>query len=796
MKRKTEPKPAAPKPAISPGAKSIAGLAALALAVFGDLLLFPGDRVISRSGTDLHLVFASWREFGFGELAHGRLALWNPYLFCGAPFFGGFQSALLYPLNAIYLALPIAKALNLDAAVHTFLAGFFMRLWARGRGIGEGGAFLAAVIAMLSGASFLHLFPGHMTLVAAAAWAPLILMCGERLLEGASARWALIGMAAVAMQVLAGHPQTVFNTALAALVCLALGLAGKATRPARPARALASFAAMFAGGAALAAVQLLAGASAGAESTRGGSGFGYDGATFFSLPLENLLTLFAPHFFGGGDADPTLGPSYWGRGYAWEMTLYIGVAGLALAIYGAVLGERAHRRFCVASAALLLLLALGRHTPLYRLFYHLFPGFSRFRGPAKFGLEATLFLAMLAGAGFDRLLRDPRFRRPPAIAAVAAAALLLVGAIATAATGGKGWFASAVDAIAATGECYAPRNLPYRDAYLKRACGAAAGSLLLAALASAALGCAFWMLKIERRAARMVGVLAALELFVFARANRPSFPLGAALHPARMRELSAAPDAAAVRFFDASALSNEMLAARLHGFWGYDPQVSRRFAEFLRYTQGEVIDDPSMDVRFSSYNPIYRILRCGYVVRRSAGEATLAKAPSPLPRAFLAAEHEVLATREARLLALTAPGFDPSRKVLLEQEPAPKPERGGELGTATVADIDTDSFVVEADAPKAALLVITDMYSEGWRARALEGSAQRDYAVMPADHVLRAIPLAAGKHRILMEYSPPGYRAGKWISIAALLAYGAAWGAATRKPKADAKGAAADAKKA
>src|SRR6266545_3425551 len=73
------------------------------LAVFGDVLLGPGGRVISEEHSDVAHQFLFWREFGFGELGRGHVALWNPYLFCGAPFCGGFQSALFYPPNWIYL---------------------------------------------------------------------------------------------------------------------------------------------------------------------------------------------------------------------------------------------------------------------------------------------------------------------------------------------------------------------------------------------------------------------------------------------------------------------------------------------------------------------------------------------------------------------------------------------------------------------------------------------------------------------------------------------------------------------
>jgi len=66
---------------------------------------------------------------------------------------------------------------------------------------------------------------------------------------------------------------------------------------------------------------------------------------------------------------------------------------------------------------------------------------------------------------------------------------------------------------------------------------------------------------------------------------------------------------------------------------------------------------------------------------------------------------------------------------------------------------------------------MTDAYSEGWRARPLDGSVQQEYAVVPADGALRAIALEAGAHRLRIEYAPPIVTAGLRISLAAALLF-------------------------
>jgi len=53
----------------------------------------------------------------------------------------------------------------------------------------------------------------------------------------------------------------------------------------------------------------------------------------------------------------------------------------------------------------------------------------------------------------------------------------------------------------------------------------------------------------------------------------------------------------------------------------------------------------------------------------------------------------------------------------------------------------------------------------------LKPGSQTSYQVLPADYTLMAIPLARGSHLLRLEYAPPGYLLGRWISLAAVAAY-------------------------
>src|ERR1700686_164612 len=151
MSAKRPPKPPSPLPtraARSPIVLACAIFLGATLAMFGDVLATAGRRVLSGEDDDLARFFLYWWQFSFPELRHGHLPLWNPHLFAGTPYFGGFQPALLYPPHWIHLILPTALAFNVEFALHLFLAGVGVYLWTAHRRLHPAACILAGLIFM------------------------------------------------------------------------------------------------------------------------------------------------------------------------------------------------------------------------------------------------------------------------------------------------------------------------------------------------------------------------------------------------------------------------------------------------------------------------------------------------------------------------------------------------------------------------------------------------------------------------------------------------------------------------
>ena len=115
--------------------------------------------------------------------------------------------------------------------------------------------------------------------------------------------------------------------------------------------------------------------------------------------------------------------------------------------------------------------------------------------------------------------------------------------------------------------------------------------------------------------------------------------------------------------------------------------------------------------------------------------------------------------------------LDPSKLVLLESEPEPHPESGA-TGTAKLISDQPDELIIEADTNKPTLLLVTDLYDHGWQVKAFPDSSQQSYHLMPADYVLRAVPLSAGHHHLRIVYAPPAVPIGIGLSVAAWTLWG------------------------
>jgi hypothetical protein len=559
------------------------------------------------------------------------------------------------------------------------------------------------------------------------------------------------------MQILAAQPQYVYYTAVAAGIYCSFSL----IKTTRRGIFVAGLLAIFLGSLLISSVQIFSGIQSAKEGIRS-LGVSFQFSSMFSFPPENFLTLLSPFFFG----DMTKVP-YWGRCYLWEMSLFIGVTGFFLAVYGALYGEKRLRRYSVTMAAILLLISLGAHTPLFKLLYHYLPWFNKFRGTSKFIFPASLFLSMLAGIGMDSLIKNPHVSRKFILAPFAAGTLLV--SMSHLISIYPNQWSKLMQAVRATGESYLPPQAYLDAAFIESTGQFASSALLTSGIICLILTLFLLFRKYTDKALYCVVIMACAEVFIFASVNRPVFDIRSVMlddfkkfyadHPGDYRVLNL--------FIPNMAVSNGS-----KDIGGYSPVVLKRYAQFIAFTQGA---DPNRIIQFPSfqrYHPLFRMLRCRYVIiPRDNGVFIQEMVRQTLPRLLLIQDWQTLSRSDDIFQEMAKTTFDPLRKVILESVPVPQPDRMPTAGTVVIEESSTDSLHIRGKLGRAAILLITDSYSSGWQARALSGSVQQNYQVMPADYTLMAIPLAAGEHRLILEYKPLSFLIGKGLSLFSLGIY-------------------------
>ena len=391
-------------------ALALMALGALTLLFFYRIALT--NRVLA--GLDVFAYFYPYRDLASEALRSGRLPLWNPYLFMGAPLLANSQVAVLYPFHWPLLWLSTPKQIAWSIVLHIWLAGAGTYLFARGPlRLRPLAAFVPAVIFCLGG--FLGAQVEHVNQLNASAWLPWLLLC----LEGAMTRpprpksprrWLalLCGGGIAGLALLAGHTQAAYIVFFGAgAYALLRGLPDlRDRRWLAGLRGLGALAAMSIMGAILAAGQLLPTLELSRLSVRSG-GLPYNEAASFSLKPGLVFKAFLP-------------PLLWESPFS-EYVAYVGLTGLALAALGswAVLRRKRPGGAILGLALVGLFLAFGAYNPVYYLLYKLVPGFDLFRAPARWLLLYTFGAALLAGIGLEALGEIVRRRTAPALPTLA-----------------------------------------------------------------------------------------------------------------------------------------------------------------------------------------------------------------------------------------------------------------------------------------------------------------------------------------------------------------------------------------
>ena len=112
---------------------------------------FPGLTPANPALLDVAFFFQPTLAAASREIRQGRLPLWDPHAWAGAPLLGNPQSALLFPLTALTYILPLPLALTLISILKVPAAGLAMYGLLRLIALRPLAALVGALSFMLSG---------------------------------------------------------------------------------------------------------------------------------------------------------------------------------------------------------------------------------------------------------------------------------------------------------------------------------------------------------------------------------------------------------------------------------------------------------------------------------------------------------------------------------------------------------------------------------------------------------------------------------------------------------------------
>lgn len=707
-------------------------------------------------------------EFVSRWVRRGVWPLWNPDLAHGLPSIASIQTAEYYPTNLLLWPVPPFWSRGIRAILRIGLGLLGTFGLARAIGISRSGATLSAMAFGFCGFNVVWLChpPSNVALLL-----PTMLWMLERLLQTGAYRFAAGLALAAGAALLGGHPPTVLHVSVPLAMWLGYRLLGFGGSARIGSAAL---------GRRLVGIALAAGMIGSAallpwlEYLPQNPSEKLERRVTRTLDATTLVTWVVPDFFGNPATDRDwLAPLR--RVAGWnnfnERTGFVGVIPLLLGL-GALLSPSLARRTAPFGLALLFSAVLIYDPPILGSLGRSLPGF-RSANNSKLLCVAGFSLAMLAGLGFDRMLRHPRPARalPLWALACAVAGSLLASLWPTASEWER--LRTPLQAASLPGAAEWLRLLDAAPAALRRDVAWAAVPMLAVAAS---------LVLLQRGARRPARILllavCALDLWRFASPYNPTVPTR-----------FAAPATAGIRYLQEHARDgrllpiggrllpgNTLLRYELSDARGGDWINVREYEYLVTGRTGDFDFGTRLDAlprTVGALNVTHWVLPKGRRVPPDVevvydDELVVVRAAG-LPRAFVASElRSVGSDAEARRL-IESGELDLRRTVIVRAQDAARLDVGsaGPAGgsRATIVRSLPNRVDLDVETAAAGILVLVDTWLPGWECE-IDGRPQ---PIVRANLAFRAVPVGPGRHQVVFRYRPRGARLGGLLAGTALL---------------------------
>lgn len=711
-----------------------------------------------------------YKTYALELLKQGQLPLWNPKMFAGFPLLANTQIGIFNPTNILFFFLPVAKAWGLQIALQPLLAAVFTYIFLRFLKLSKLSGLLGGLTYGFSGFIIIWLEWGIHSF--AVCFLPILLYFTARFYEEKKIRFAVFFSLFFALQIFSGYPQILIYSGLA----LALFIVLKYRVWCKQSLFWAGFALLGVG---LAGIQLLPTLELYLISQRLTESIADDIAF---LPWRNIVTFFAPDFFGNHST-----MNFWGMGNYTNSAGYTGIVTLFLTVIG-ISAFRKNKNILFFITLLTVSLLFAFPTPLAVFIRQI-----KFFGLSALSATRILFLtnfslACLASFGFDRLLkeRDKTYHRAVYLP------LVVVGSVLIACLISQGMFIFQI------------RTNPSLSSTLSIWINnLSVGVRNLVIPLSLTIFCLLFLVirKCKAKFFQKTGLfllffISILELFRFGWKYLP-FTDKSLVFPSTPAIDFLKEQKGVFRVDGGDAIPMNMLMPYgLESLSAYDPVYPLQMAQFLSLADGGSINGPKsrygkIDTFSLSLVDLANICFVLSVKKDLQGKpdssgvlsgrfklkkfepifedktVVVLKNNYCFPRAWLSRNYLVEEKEKEMASKMTDKSVDLRKIVLLEKDPKVKLVKGDSEENETIDWIarSPNRQELEVSIVKPAILFVSDSYYPGWKAF-IDG---RQTEIYRADFTFRAIIVPEGKHKIVFEYKPAFFLYGVLTSLFSFL---------------------------
>ncbi len=348
-----------------------------------------------------HFSFAT--KFELGKALHeGKLLTWKSTIGDGFPLLAEGQTGIFYLPNTIFFSIFDAVwAYNLIIVLAFSMIGVGMYCFVRIIGFSPLAAFFAGITLTFFAYPMLQL--PHITLLQATSIMPFLLATTVRITQKGWFPWGYIFAFLLTQQIFSGFPQATFLTLVTSLAFILWHAVTTHTY-----KNILYIITATALGMGMALAQLVPSWEF-LKASAFPRGFTYQSATQYSFASMDLETLINP--FAIANNKYAIFPEKFllAGNIPWENTIYMGIFPLVLLLFALLTTRKVlYVKFFAIVAGASLLLAGGRHSPLY-LIYTLWP-LTLFRVPSRFIWLFSFFLIVIAASAVDWLDRRSNAR--------------------------------------------------------------------------------------------------------------------------------------------------------------------------------------------------------------------------------------------------------------------------------------------------------------------------------------------------------------------------------------------------